>query len=295
MDANAAKYCPPLILRVSDTSMLFNSDWREEMRILRLNNPSYRALFILIDIGKWCLYLAGAALLFAFCWKLISPRNPVLSTIDTRRVLVVGERETGLVTAQPEVTIQSMQTPQETESLIIPLPNQDATTPAIAPEVEPVSKKNTEARVSEDPASSGASTGASSGVRGTRAVGYTIQNKPYQLLPWVMAQNSSRFTIQIGATVNRPFLMRFVDRLPDEHVAALFRHSVNRWNKEVYVLSYGSFTSRAQASAALAKLSPSTRRYGAYIRPFKAIQSEVDASQAQAQQSSSRNGDEVNR
>ncbi len=269
--------------------MLFNSDWREEMRILRLNNPSYRALFILIDIGKWCLYLAAAVLLFAFCWKLISPRNPVLSTVDTRSVLVDGERETGLGPAQPEVTIQAMQAPQETESRIIPVPGRDATTPAIAAEGvgEPVSKNNTEARVSEDP--------ASSGVRDSRAVGYTNQNKPYQLLPWVMAQNSSRFTIQIGATVNRPFLMRFVDQLPDEHVAALFRHSINRWNKEVYVLSYGSFTSRAQASAALAKLSPSTRRYGAYVRPFKAIQAEVDASQAQTQQSSSRNRDVADR
>lgn len=380
--------------------MLFNSDWREEMRFLRLNNPSYRALFILGDLCKWCLYLAGAVLLFAFCWKMISPRNPVLSSMDTSRVLATGERKSepavhaavantrdeqgmqshlqseeisparinylrdlasrakeqllsrddeiavvdaagvSLVSAQPEVKIQAMQNPEKIEPVSNPAQPQDSVTPltlgsgngsennkpdtiadiagndsddlsaglgeliesialsplspVVAPEsvVKPVSNNNTEGPV-EWSQSSKESSSISTG--GNASVGYTFQNKPYQLSPWVLAQNASRFTIQIGATVNRPFLLRFVDRLPDEHVAALFRHRINRSNKEVYVLSYGSFSSYALANAALSKLSPSTKRYGAYIRSFKTLHAELDALQAETTQASPHRRDLANR
>lgn len=166
--------------------------------------------------------------------------------------------------------------------------------PVVAPEsvVKPVSNNNTEGPV-EWSQSSKESSSISTG--GNASVGYTFQNKPYQLSPWVLAQNASRFTIQIGATVNRPFLLRFVDRLPDEHVAALFRHRINRSNKEVYVLSYGSFSSYALANAALSKLSPSTKRYGAYIRSFKTLHAELDALQAETTQASPHRRDLANR
>ncbi len=401
--------------------MLFNSDWREDLRVLRLNNPSYRALFVLIDVVKWGIYLAGLALFVAFCWKIISPRasvqpyNAQSQSADTggsavseqavftghtdelvdqqseqlsperaaylkrfasraRQEQVTSGTTTPATTAntssaiaavtplatvnqagdangsallptQRDVTVRTVVKPEKLEATTIPASSREPVNPrvnkvAVGRELSvntvAVADTTTEIQVDSetelDPgefdealntdlpakpitvAQSGAGSSAdttvlsvspsdkvapvdkpktasvsgaktaeveirqvsvSTSTKTNEQVAYTKKNRAYQTSNWVMAQKGAHYTIQIGATVNRPFLLRFIDNLPNDHVVALFKHRINRSNKEEYVLSYGSFTSYESANKALSQLSQSTRRYGAYARTFNSIHKEV--------------------
>lgn len=373
---------------VSKPSMLINSDWREDLRLFRLNNPSYRPLFILLDVLKWGLYLVGVALLVTFCWQVISPRSPVVpaplsgntppgnqssgsisedrieylrnfaSRVRVEETLVaksdskeqekgtktdaISDRgliaDRGLITDR-DVTVQSVVKPDTIEAIVIPANSRDESSlPGTSlPRSGIVSSKTETAEFGAGDEATDIDSGVGSGdglfgivdgkagteevlatvesalaetsnlsagaknqggqTDSTQAdstletlsvavgseqepaaeeqVAYTRNNRAYLSSNWVMAQQGSHYTIQVGATVNRPFLLRFIDTLPEGQDIALFKHRINRANKEEYVLSYGSFASYEQATIALDKLSQSNRRYGAYARSFKSIQNEL--------------------
>jgi len=403
--------------------MLSLSDWREDIRVLQLNKPSLRPLFILLRILKWSLYLLGAVLLIAFCWALTSPQSPLLShssslsrssslsqtdieastnksahavlSVDSQRsedpsiayaandgeangeisserieylrsfavraraqtaselnAEKAGDTTTGGSPVEPPITaaVQSVDDDvavyavterQQLESMAIADPEAEkkrvptsgqmtdravaakasdktegraagrstgldnasaadtlaseaaiqvvgisanpnldgalaalktATARSVDSGVTPVAPQNSEgAGISSESPVKGAPTQPQK--KPTDNTGPS--DKAYQTQEWVLAQKGNHYTIQIGATVNRPFLLKFINRLPNDRTVALFRHRVNRANKEEYVLSYGSFASYRAASAALESLSEPSRRYGAYIRAFGSIQEQV--------------------
>jgi len=298
--------------------------WREEIRLFRLNNPSYRAVFVLVDVLKWCLYLTAVLLLVVFCWKTINSRatvsssntfissttsestNTSISTGDTVDANISGSVNRSVKSVNEELhakeglqaerlsearieylkSFASRVKQQETE-----LPAGDRkngtshTTADTSPEVKPpnptatgyVVPKPAELATVIIPAATKNSDSTIEPLttpdKDDRHV--TGDNKPYKTSQWVLEQNGSHYTIQIGTTVNRAFLLRFIDSLPDEHIAALYKLRMNRANKLEYVLSYGSFASYKSATAAFEELNQSNRRYGAYIRSFDAIRREL--------------------
>lgn len=92
---------------------------------------------------------------------------------------------------------------------------------------------------------------------------------------WVFSQAPENFTVQIALTVNRPFLIRFVDQLPPEYASAVYPARMNDKGGLQYSLSFGSFADEAQAKVALAQLSEANKRYGAHIKQFDEIQQNV--------------------
>ena len=90
---------------------------------------------------------------------------------------------------------------------------------------------------------------------------------------WVLTQNPDSFVIQVGSTTNRPFLVSFEKRLPENQPTAIFEMLIGK--SAEHVLSYGLYETREQASQALGRLSQSARRYGAYVRKVSAVQKQI--------------------
>lgn len=394
--------------------MLLDSDWREELRLLRLNNPAYRIVFLLLDVLRWFAYLAGALLLVAVCWYIVTPREyaPAAAVgsfdsnsgarADSAGATDVVERinarinPTEPATAaayDPDAGAEAPMTPERIEYLrsfasrvkgqpatvqpaavqpaavkegedpntaidriadqdsvdegieqlqssvaepsaggasgedtsdsvdltVYAVPAPDSIIPGIiddnqlvseppaaefAPlagriEVQqPASASNdsvdadTESQptevtelatpaVDESPLNETAARASGDvevpSLANVTDLKYTPNDRPYAGTEWVMAQDESRYTIQIGSTVNRPFLVRFVDTLPEPHLAAIFNFRINRWDRWEHVLIYGSFATREAANLTLGTLSQANRRYGAFARSFRVIRSDMDA------------------
>jgi len=92
---------------------------------------------------------------------------------------------------------------------------------------------------------------------------------------WVLAQSSDHYLIQIGSTINRPFLEQFAQQFPDELPAAVFRFVLREDSGPQFGLSVGVFERREEAETALAGLSQSARRYGAFVRPLGVVQKQI--------------------
>lgn len=91
---------------------------------------------------------------------------------------------------------------------------------------------------------------------------------------WILAQNSDRYIIQIGSTSNRPFLVRFAQLLPKGEPVSIYYYVFR--DRPEYGLSYGLFDSKAEANAALEKLSQKVRRYGAFARKLSIVHQQVN-------------------
>ena len=409
--------------------MLLDSDWREELRLLRLNNPAYRIVFLVLDILRWFAYLAGALLLVAVCWYIVTPREYAPATaadtfgsnqgagadiqdsaglnaasgkntatepataaafeppaeppmtkerieylrsfanrvkgqpgataqqgeVQNTAVDPVAERsgaDEDLEVAQPATRVASSEgatdgvdltvyavpapdsvipgvigddqpslqppvteqappepiaeqqvTSAQTDAVIVPAKSSDQGIGAVAAEqgVEDSNKPVDAADLQTPPVIALATaaleppTSASTTVTTSDDVPvsadaddleYTPNNRPYAGTKWVMAQDENHYTIQIGSTVNRPFLVRFVDTLPEPHLAAIFNFRINRWDRWEHVLIYGSFDTREAANKALGTLSQANRRYGAFARSFKVIRGDMDVANTVTAQNS---------
>lgn len=91
---------------------------------------------------------------------------------------------------------------------------------------------------------------------------------------WILAQDSNRYTIQIGSTSNRPFLVRFSKLLPKGEPVSIYYY-VSR-NRPEYGLSFGLFDSKAAANSALEGLSQKVRRYGAFARKLSIVHQQIE-------------------
>lgn len=91
---------------------------------------------------------------------------------------------------------------------------------------------------------------------------------------WIRARNPDHYTIQIGSTLNRPFLVTFAGQLPSGEPISIY-HYVFRDRPE-YGLSYGLFDSIEEAKLALDALSPRVRRYGAFPRKLSIVHQQID-------------------
>lgn len=89
---------------------------------------------------------------------------------------------------------------------------------------------------------------------------------------WVFDQNAADYTLQLALTVNVDFLVRFAEKLPSEHVAAIYPERLNRNQGIQYSLILGSFPNRRSAEQLLASLPAALKRYGAHARGFDEAQ-----------------------
>lgn len=91
---------------------------------------------------------------------------------------------------------------------------------------------------------------------------------------WILAQDADRYTIQIGSTPNRPFLIRFARLLPKGEPVSIYYYVFG--NRPEYGLSYGLFDSKAAANSALEGLSQKVRRYGAFARKLSIVHQQIE-------------------
>jgi hypothetical protein len=65
---------------------------------------------------------------------------------------------------------------------------------------------------------------------------------------WILSQNPMHFTLQIAALSSEKSMQEFTKKLPNREHAAFFR--LNRDDKQLYVVIYGSFAQRTDAEKA---------------------------------------------
>ena len=97
----------------------------------------------------------------------------------------------------------------------------------------------------------------------------------YQGPNWVFAQAPADYTVQIAMTANRPFLESFAAKLPASQDSAIYPERKTADGEVQYSLSIGNFPDRSSAETFLASLDQVHRRYGAHLRLFNEIQSNL--------------------
>ena len=90
---------------------------------------------------------------------------------------------------------------------------------------------------------------------------------------WLLAQESSRFTLQLLGTHDEATLRRFVRRHRLEAESASYRttHDGRAW----YVLLHGLYADRAEATRAANRLPAEVRANTPWIRPLSAVQAAI--------------------
>ncbi len=91
---------------------------------------------------------------------------------------------------------------------------------------------------------------------------------------WILKQNPAQYTIQIGSTTNRPFLVRFAKQLPEGQPYSIYQYVFK--DQPEYGLGYGLFDNTQEANAALADLSQAVRRYGAFTRKIEILHRQIE-------------------
>lgn len=91
---------------------------------------------------------------------------------------------------------------------------------------------------------------------------------------WMLKQNPAHYTIQIGSTVNKPYLISFSEQLPEGQPAAVYEYVFR--DRPEYGLSYGIYNDAEEARAALNALEPGVRRYGAFTRKIEILHRQMN-------------------
>lgn len=91
---------------------------------------------------------------------------------------------------------------------------------------------------------------------------------------WLRRQPRDRFTLQLLATSSREKRDQFVSRQARPEQFATFE--TRRNNEAWYAVTYGNFATRAEASAAAARLPSSVGRVEPWIRTFASVQATLD-------------------
>jgi len=92
---------------------------------------------------------------------------------------------------------------------------------------------------------------------------------------WLQAQPSSHYVVQIASSTNHELLAEFAKNNPLNGPLAIYRSSVSERGNEVYGLSTGLFSSRADAMAELPKLAEASKRHGVWVRKVSAVQEKL--------------------
>ncbi len=87
---------------------------------------------------------------------------------------------------------------------------------------------------------------------------------------WLRAQPPKFFTLQLFATTNRANRDSFIER--QDHAERFATFETKRNGSSLYVVTYGSYPTRAEATSASSSLPPSVGRVQPWIRSFASIQ-----------------------
>jgi len=253
---------------------------RADYRHYRNDNPQYRVLFILLDIVVVLVKVALFAGFMLACWSLINRGSvPPGATL--------GGGETTPVTA-PDLT-------EERVALLKQIAGQPAdnepnvsalvrTSISAGSEIvyrgsyiesEVTSSPVVGSVATEQPATTVVQVAAVSSSNDISVPVVLAEPGSYQGPNWVFAQAPADYTVQIAMTANRPFLESFAAKLPASQDSAIYPERKTADGEVQYSLSIGNFPDRSSAETFLASLDQVHRRYGAHLRPFNEIQSNL--------------------
>lgn len=89
---------------------------------------------------------------------------------------------------------------------------------------------------------------------------------------WLQRQNANQYTIQIGHSHDRDFLLSFAQSLTLKQAMTVYRHNESNTGKQPYGLITGLYPSVQQARTALAGLPKPAKRYGPWVRKIGELQ-----------------------
>lgn len=143
-----------------------------------------------------------------------------------------------------------------------------------APDVGPTeSREALESRASV-PKAAGAAVG---GARPSRADGSAETGVPLQGAGWILAQDPSRYTVQIMAVRDLADLRRFARKGQVDLKLAYYR--ISRKGQPWFILVGGAFEGREGAARAVRRLPASLRKNAPWIRSLESVQKEIRAAQ----------------
>jgi len=255
---------------------------KADYRHYRQDNPQYRVLFVLLDILAVLVKVALFAGFMAACWSLINrgsvPPGATLSGNQTapqviapdlteERVALLKQIAGQPADNEPNVSALVRTSVSATESEIVYRGSYVTSEVSPSPVVGSVA--------TEQPATTVVQVAAVSSSDNFSAPLVLVEPGVYQDHNWVLARSPANYTVQIAMTANRPFLVSFAAKLPTNLESAIYPERRTADGEIQYSLSIGDFPDRSSAESFLATLDQVHRRYGAHLRPFNEIQSNL--------------------
>ncbi|MEM9620326.1 MAG: AAA family ATPase [Pseudomonadota bacterium] len=94
---------------------------------------------------------------------------------------------------------------------------------------------------------------------------------------WLLRQSADLFTLQLVTLSNRQRAVALINRQPDPSEFAIYE--LQRAGKRLHVITYGLFSSRAAATAAVSSLNAELQALKPWIRPMRLVQEAVRAAE----------------
>lgn len=279
-------------------------DFQDSLYRFRLQHRyDHRFLFILLDVTG---FLFKALLFLAFTWGLWYSAKTVLQIDD--RVAAAFSQPVAVVASeappqQPQVgTAESQKPAQHIDTLALhrnDIPDDSdsqlqkaLSPPSATPIAEPAVASALSISALPQAAIGAANRPDHNASNETTSEAGTVDEVvviPAAALPrsnanvvvleddWMLAQDGSKYTIQIGSTPNLLFLRRFGLLLPGDQQRAVYHYKNTPDGSPEYGLAWGVYDTVPQAQQVLTLLDEESKRFSPWIRRVRGIQKQMDA------------------